>query len=142
MKTGTIKYSKEFKNEYGLSEWIGVEYEFDMDHETPSDVYLKAKNDVVSFYSNQKSNTIIERNDVIIGPVITVEKESENERIANTIKCIYGCERLDGKDGLFSYYTIASGNPETLAAYHVVKNKLVKKESQEILDAANELTKK
>lgn len=58
MKQGIVKFSKEFISESGLKEWIGCEYQFDMDTEHPQDVYEQAKNDVMLFREREVKRAI------------------------------------------------------------------------------------
>jgi hypothetical protein len=143
MKKGTVKFSKEFKTIIGTSEWVGIEMEYDMSTECPRDVLTNAKTIVEQWRkeSNSGANelSLDELNIIPPGPppVISVERTSEDVRIAELIRGMYACTKLDGDDGLFSFYTLASAHVETKAVYDVVKNKLVSKESKELLDAAN-----
>lgn len=147
MKQGTVKFSKEFITPIGLKEWVTIEYPLDFNHENVYDVYDRVVEMV---------NKCHERNQIQINPeyahlqsvppgpppVINVERTSEDVRIAELIKDIYACTQLTGSTGLESYRKIADTNSATIAAYEVMRNKLTKKESQELLDATNDFYEK
>jgi hypothetical protein len=46
MKTGTVKYSAEFRTIDGFSRWAGIELQYDMGAETFADVYARAVNEL------------------------------------------------------------------------------------------------
>lgn len=132
MKTGTIKYSQEFRSIEG-SRWIGIELQYDMSSETPGDVYKEAERLVHSF-ANTSGQPILD-NSPAPGPppVITIERTSEAERDAELIRNIYACTQLTGNDGLQTFYTVAQKSEAGKMAYDVMKRKLVKIESDELL---------
>lgn len=148
MKQGTVKFSKEFVTPIGLKEWVGIEMEYDMSSECPKEVLTNARTIIEQWYkeSNQQVSFDIRPSgsglyeSVPIGPppVINVERTSEDIRIAELIRNIYACTELDGENGLWSYYKLASTNEEAKLAYEIMGKRLRKKESQDLLDATNE----
>lgn len=133
MKVERTKYTAHYENGIVIAQWVSVEML--LDGESPLDALDRSKELVDQWY---KSNNIpVESNSMPPGPspIISVERTSEDIRIADLIRSMYACTRLDGDDGLFSFHTLASTNVETKAVYDVVKNKLVAKESNDLLVA-------
>lgn len=136
MKVERTKYTAHYENGIVVAQWISVEMALDANlGENVFSVLDRSKEIVEQWY---KSNNIpVESNSMPPGPspIISVERTSEDIRIADLIRSMYACTRLDGDDGLFSFHTLASTNVETKAVYDVVKNKLVAKESNDLLVA-------
>jgi hypothetical protein len=141
MKTGTVRVSEEFIKSDGTKKWYAHEKQYNQDTEEPSDVFAKAESEMNAYV--KKSSQVILDNSIPPSPpqIITIERTSENVRIADTIRIIYACTELTGDSGLESYRKIAECNEETKSAYEIMRKKLTKKESQELLDATNEFYK-
>lgn len=143
MKIDRTKYTAHYENGVVVAQWISVEMALDTSNgESPIEALDKSQELVQQWYKSK--NLPFETNSVPPGPppVINVERTSEDKRIAELIRDIYRCTRLDGDDGLFTYYTLASLNKETRAAYDAMKNKIVSNESKELLEAASIHAKK
>lgn len=61
MKTGIVKFSKEFVTPIGLKEWVGVEMEYDMSGECPKEVLTNAKA-IVEQWHEANGNGIVYEN--------------------------------------------------------------------------------
>lgn len=142
MKIDRTKYTAHYENGIVVAQWISVEMALDTANgESPIEALDKSQELVQQWYKSK--NIPFDTNSVPAGPspIISVERTSEDVRIANMIRDMYACTHLDGNDGLFSFYTLASAHVETKAVYDVVKNKLVNKESKEILAATEKAVK-
>lgn len=136
MKVERTKYTAHYENGIVVAQWISVEML--LDGESPLDALDRSKELIDQWYKSNNSVSPYGTSQPTGPPaVISVERTSEDVRIAALIRSMYACVRLDGDDGLFSFYTLASANVETKAVYDVVKNKLVSKESNELLAATN-----
>lgn len=151
MKTGTVKVSEEFIKADGTKKWFGHEKQYDQDTEDPLDVYAKAESEMNTYV--KKSNQVMADNLDPYGanlkwaqpstppgppPVITIERTSEDKRIAELIRDIYACTQLDGDNGLWTYSKLASTSNEVQNIYAIMEKKLREKEVTQILDATNE----
>jgi len=130
MKKGIVKFSKEFVTNIGLKEWVGVEMEYDMEVECPKEVLTNAKTIVEQWRkeSNSGANelSLDELNIMPPGPppVISVERTSEDQRIAELIRDIYSCTELEGDSGLLSYKKLAESNKEACSAFDIMYRKI------------------
>jgi len=147
MRIDRVKLTSHF-DEFGVLKdtWIGLEAVID-DTETAESRLSALKEIEEQWYSKHNPHLQpqgpprYDEGNVFTGPrVIEVERTSEDLRVAELIRDIYRCTEFEGDDGLVSYYKLASAHPEAQAAYDVMKNKLVAKETKEILDATNALT--
>ena|SRR5687767_3375324 len=147
MRIDKVKYTAHY-DEFGQlkDQWIGLEAEID-DTDVPEKQLDAIKEITEQWYRKQNPHLQPQgpqRHDegnIFTGPrVIEVERTSEDMRVAELIRDIYRCTELDGDNGLFTYHKLASTCAEAQAAYDVMKNKLVAKETKEILDATNALT--
>lgn len=143
MKTGTVKYSEEFISAIGLKKWRGIELEYNIDTEDPLEVFNKAEKIVSQSQLNSQTSPII--NPIFPDPgwqpsvhqplqTISVQRTSEDTRIAELVRDIYACTELDGDNGLWSYSKLATTCKEAELAYDVMIRKLRAKESRELLD--------
>lgn len=141
MHVERTKYTAHYENGFVVAQWISVEMALDLNGSDNTLSALDRSKEIVEQWY-KKNNIPFESNATPPGPpsTINVERTSEDVRIANMIRAMYSCTQLDGEDGLFSYYSIASANVETKAVYDLVKNGLVAKESKEILDNCNKFT--
>lgn len=146
MKITTVKYTARY-DEFGSIRdvWVSAEGALD-DVEVAENQLDKIKEIVDKWYQSrhpQPGNQApsVDYASQGIGPrVIEVERTSEDMRVAELIRDIYRCTELDGDNGLFTYHKLASTCQEAQAAYDVMKNKLVAKETKEILDATEKET--
>lgn len=142
MKQGTVKFSKEFITPIGLKEWLTLEWPIDepFDEQKAMDAFTRVKDFVCSY---QSSTPGFPDNSIPPGPppVITVERTSEDQRIAELIRDIYACTELDGPNGLWTYNKLASTCTEAQLAYDVMGKKLRAKESSELLEKCKVKTK-
>lgn len=75
MSTGKAKYTKEFNN-YGLSEWIGIEIDFD--GEDPKEKLSEAKKLVIEFFEeNKKGNNTIKYSSATVDISLDLKIEEE-----------------------------------------------------------------
>jgi len=125
MKQGTVKYSEEFVTPIGLKKWFGVELQYDMDTEDPP--FDKAKSIVAKAAMTSIGNNHLSFDSSIApgpSPVISVERTSEDQRIADLIGNIFACTELDGDNGLMSYNKLACTNREAQNAFDIMFRKL------------------
>lgn len=148
MRIDRIKYTAHY-DEYGVlkDQWIGLESPDET--ENPEAAIDEIKAITERWY--QKQNPHLQPQgppradecNIFTGPrVIEVERTSEDVRVAELIRNIYRCTEFEGENGLATYCKLASAHPEAQAAYDVMKNKLVAKETKGILEATNALTDK
>lgn len=146
MRIDRVKFTAHY-DEFGVlkSQWIGLEAAID-DTEVPEKQLDAIKGITENWYRKQNPHLQPQGpppydGNSFSGPrVIEVERTSEDLRVAELIRDIYRCTELDGDNGLFTYYKLASTCEEAQAAYDVMHNKLRVKETKEILDATNALT--
>ena len=147
MRIDKVKYTAHY-DEFGQlkDQWIGLEAAID-DMEVPEKQLDAIKEITEQWY--RKHNPHLQpqgpprydEGNIFTGPrVIEVDRTSEDLRVAELIRDIYRCTEFDGDDGLVSYYKLASAHPEAQAAYDVMKNRLVAKETKEILAATERET--
>lgn len=124
MKQGTVKFSKEFITPIGLKEWVSVELEYDVATECPRDVLTNAKEIVTQWH--QASSPGFPDNSIPPGPpsVITIERTSEDMRVAELIRDIFACTELNGDNGLLTYSKLASTCKEAQQAFDIMFRKL------------------
>lgn len=146
MRIDRVKYTAHY-DEYGQlkDQWIGLESPDET--ENPEAAIDEIKAITERWYQKQNPNLQpqgpprADEGNIFSGPrVIAVERTSEDVRVAELIRDIYRCTEFEGDDGLVSYYKLASAHPEAQAAYDVMKNKLVSKETKEILDTTETLS--
>jgi hypothetical protein len=124
MKQGIVKFSKEFVTPIGTKEWVGVEMEYDMGTECPRDVLTNAKTIVEQWHSSNSQGILVSLIPPGPPPVINVERTSEDKRIAELIRDMYACTKLDGDSGLISYGKLALTNKETKEVFDLLLKKL------------------
>lgn len=112
MKTGTVKFSKEFVTPIGLKEWVGIELEYDMSSEHPQDVLNDAKEAVTSWYKS--SNQALSDNSIPPGPPPTIQVKQEDREIEVRPEDILSSPDLKV---LETYRWIIKGKPELERAY-------------------------
>lgn len=136
-----VKLTAHF-DEFGVLKdtWVGLEGQID-DTEAPENKLDEIKAITERWYRKQNPQLYIDSS-IPPGPppVIATERTSEDTVVAELIRSIYSCTELDGGNGLFTYFKLASRYPEAQAAYDVMKNKLRIKETKEIMDATSALT--
>lgn len=139
MYVGRTKYTAHYENGAIVAQWVSVEMVLDSDN-IPTDA-LGRSMELVDKWCKSK-NIAFEGISMPPGPpsTINIERTSEDVRIAELIRGMYACVKLDGDDGLFTFYTLACAHVETKAVYDLVKNNLVAKESKNILKDCNEFT--
>lgn len=138
MHVGRTKYTAHYESGIIVAQWVSVEMVLDSDN-IPT-AALDRSMELVDKWCKSK-NIAFEGISMLPGPpsTINIERTSEDVRIAELIRSMYACVKLDGDDGLFTFYTLACAHVETKAVYDLVKNNLVAKESKELLDASSEL---
>lgn len=102
--------------------------------ETPEHLMDRVSNTVDAWFeqkftSSEKGNSLL--------PEATLEKKtSEDARIEALIQDMEKCEKLDGPEGIDSFRKMAETdpNPMVLGVFHMVRSKIVQKETQEILN--------
>lgn len=139
MHVERTKYTAHYENGFVVAQWISVEMAIDDSNaENAISALDRSKELVEQWY--KANNATLESTSMPPGPpsTINIERTSEDVRIAELIRSMYACTKLDGDDGLFTFYTLACAHIETKAVYDLVKSGLVAKESKEILDKSNE----
>jgi hypothetical protein len=125
MKQGTVKFSKEFITSIGLKEWITLEWPVDMpfDEEKAMETYIKVREFVCN---NQVNNPGFPDPPLSPGspPTITIEKTSEDQRVAELIRDIYACTEIEGDNGLHTYRKLASTCKEAQQVFDMMFRKL------------------
>lgn len=143
MKQGIVKFSKEFITPTGLKEWVSLEWEVGepFDEAKAMETFRKVKDFVCN--AQPSSNGLLEYLDLgRLGswPIPVVKKEEDRE-VGLTPELIMGCGDITT---LQSFYLLVdkSNRDDLKNAYAKRKQELVAKETKEILDATNALTKK
>lgn len=136
MKTGTVRVSEEFIKPDGTKKWFAHERQYNQDTEDPLDVfavaeakmndYAKSSSQVILDNSNPYTSAIGSNSHgiPIPHPIITIERTSEDERIAELIRDIYACTEIDGNNGLLTYNKLASTCKEAQQAFDIMFRKL------------------
>lgn len=146
MRIDRVKYTAHY-DEFGVlkDQWIGLESPDET--ENPEAAIDEIKAITERWYQKQNPHLQpqgpprADDGNIFAGPrVISVERTSEDVRVAELIRDIYRCTEYEGENGLVTYYKLASAHPEAQAAYDVMKNKLVAKETKEILDTTETLS--
>lgn len=141
MKTGIVKFSKEFVTPTGTKEWVGLEMEYDMSTECPRDVLTNAKTIVEQWHKESNSQGLLDNfnNFVPPGPPPIIQKQPEDRAIGLTPELITSCEDVVT---LQSFYllVVKSNRADLKEAYNKRKDELVAKESKEILDTTETLS--
>jgi len=125
MKQGTVKFSKEFITPIGLKEWVTLDWEVGVpfDSQKAMETFTSVKEFVCNY---QTSTPGFSDNSIPPGPppVITVERTSEDTRIAELIRDIYACTEIDGGNGLHTYRKLATTCKEAKQAFDIMYRKL------------------
>ncbi len=120
MKTGTIKYSQEFKLIDGSTKWWGIELEFNMDSEDPADVAEKARSLVYKFA--QSSVPGFPDNSIPPGPPPVIQVKPEDREIGLTVEWING---FTDHKALSEFKLLVKGKPDLEEAYLKKLNELM-----------------
>lgn len=131
MKQGTVKFSKEFITPIGLKEWMTLEWDVDVpfDEKKAMDTFTKVKDFVCSYQSN---GYVLSGQSPNVNPynmppqTISIERTSEDQRIAELIRDIYACTEIEGGNGLLTYNKLASTCKEAQQAFDIMFRKLTK----------------
>lgn len=146
MRIERVKYTAQY-DEFGVIKavWAGMEGSLD-DTEDPIKQLSAIKELTDKWYQKNMPQPGTQCPPMyfagnVMGPrVIETERTSEDVIVADLIRNIYACTRLDGVDGLWTYSKLSSSYTEAQAAYAVMENKLRNQEVKQILDATNALT--
>jgi hypothetical protein len=125
MKIDRTKYTAHYENGVVVAQWISVEMALDTSNgESPLDALDRSQELVQQWYRSK--NLPFDTNFVSPGPppVISVERTSEDKRIADLIRDMYACTDLAGDNGLLSYQKLAASNQEAVAIYNIMLKKL------------------
>jgi hypothetical protein len=125
MKIDRTKYTAHYENGVVVAQWISVEMALDTSNgESPLDALDRSQELVQQWYRSK--NLPFDTNFVPPGPppVISVERTSEDKRIADLIRDMYACTDLAGDNGLLSYQKLAASNQEAVAIYNIMLKKL------------------
>lgn len=125
-----VSYERIFPLAPYVNEKIGFEATIDGSAESEKDALNKLKQIAEEWH---KSNNPGINTEGGVEALITVDRTTEDERIAKLIAEIYSCTEIGGDSGLGSYWTLSQSNETTKLAYEVMRKKLVKKESDELL---------
>lgn len=126
MKTGTVKFSKEFVTQIGTKEWVGVEMEYDMENECPKEVLTNAKTIVEQWHkeSNAGYPNLLnpdEQNFIPPGPPPTIQVKPEDREIGVTPEAILSSNDLKV---LETYRWLIKGKSELERAYIIRHDQL------------------
>jgi hypothetical protein len=124
-----VSYERIFPLAPYVNEKIGFEATIDGSVESEKEALAKLK--LIAEESHKALNPeLYQSNNQPIPPgpppVITIERTSEDKRIADLIRDIYACTKIEGDDGLFSYRKMAASNKEAEGAYNIMYKKLNK----------------
>jgi hypothetical protein len=127
MKIDRTKYTAHYENGVVVAQWVSVEMALDTANgESPLEALDRSQELVQQWYKSK--NLPFETNSAPPGPppVITIERTSEDKRIADLIRDMYTCTELGGDNGLMSYQKVAITNKEAGAVYDLMYKKLSK----------------
>jgi hypothetical protein len=137
MKQGVVKFSKEFRTLSG-NVWLGIENEYDMNTESPIDVFRRAEA-VVQQYA-KASGLVYECDLNALTPDLhvlpTITSQLEEPQIGVTPEVIMSCNDLHTID---SYRLIIKGKEELESAYAIRRKQIVAGEVKDILDRTEKL---
>ena len=131
MKTGTIKYSAEFKTLDG-NRWLGIEMEYDMNTDNPIEVFNKAE-DTINTFARSRGLLI----DItpqyppsgwlpsINQPLREIQVEKDDKEVGDPIKEILSAPDLKE---LETYRWQINKNPELERAYILRYDELTNKQ--------------
>lgn len=138
MKQGIVKFSKEFVTDTGLKEWAGIELPFNEERESGVDALRRAET-IVNEYQRPKSY-LMQYNMPYQTQSTPAGQLPEERQVGLTPELIMGCEDITTLQTF--YLLVDKSNDEALkVVYNNRKAQLVAKETKEILDATNALTK-
>lgn len=130
MRIDRVKYTAHY-DEFGVlkAQWIGLEGQID-DTEIPEKKLDEIKEITEQWY--RKQNPQLQSSNIQYTPqssvypsnVITVERTSEDIRIAELIRDIYACTEIEGPNGLLTYNKLASTCKEAQQAFDIMYRKL------------------
>jgi hypothetical protein len=109
MKIDRTKYTAHYENGVVVAQWISVEMALDTSNgESPLDALDRSQELVQQWYRSK--NLPFDTNFVPPGPppVISVERTSEDKRIADLIRDMYACTDLAGDNGLLDILKTSS----------------------------------
>jgi hypothetical protein len=125
MKIDRTKYTAHYENGVVVAQWVSVEMALDTANgESPLEALDKSQQLVEQWYKSK--NLPFETNSIPPGPppVITIERTSEDKRIADLIRNIYACTELGGDNGLLTWETLSNTSPEAKSAFEIMRRKL------------------
>lgn len=125
MKVDRTKYTAHYENGMIVAQWISVEMAVDGENgECPLKALDRSKELVDQWH--KANNPGIPDSSMPPGPppVISVQRTSEDTRIAELVKSIYACRQLDGENGLYTYSKLSSAYALAQLAYDVMEKKL------------------
>jgi hypothetical protein len=124
MHIDRTKYTAHYENGVVVAQWVGVDVAMS-DGDDPYDALNYAK-EVVGKWQSANATAFPIGSMPPPGPpqVITVERTSENERIAKLIRDIYACTELDGDNGLLTFNKLATTCKEAQQAFDIMFKKL------------------
>lgn len=143
MHVERTKYTAHYENGFVVAQWISVEMAIDGSNSESAFAALDRSKEMVEKWY-KKNNIPFESNAMPPGPpsTIVVERTSEDVRIADLIRSMYACTKLDGDDGLWAFRKLAHSSVMTASVYDLIEKKLVANESMELPDSCNEFTEK
>lgn len=130
MKTGTIKYSAEFRSPEGLSRWAGIELQYEQGHEDPAEVYKKA----VEIISKSTGQAFLDNSNLDpysptsywAQPLTTsiIQINPEDREIGLRVEDILSCKDLVT---LNSYRFLAKNSLDLMNAFNIKHAELTQK---------------
>jgi hypothetical protein len=137
MKVDRTKYTAHYENGVVVSQWISVEMELDGGNGESALAALDRSQELVQQWYNSK-NIPFENNSVPPGPPPVIQVRAEDRAIGVTVDDIKSCQDLVTLD---SYRIIIRGKADLEKAFMERRPELVKRESNQLLDAANQYYK-
>lgn len=126
MKTGTVKFSKEFITPIGLKEWVTLDWDVDVpfDEKKAMETLSKVKEFVCNY---QTSSPVFPDNSIPPGPPPIIQVKPEDREIGVTPEAILSCPDLIVLD---TYRWLITANPELKRAYTLRHDQLKKLDKQ------------
>lgn len=132
MKQGIVKFSKEFVTDTGLKEWAGIELPFNEERESGVDALRRAET-IVNEYQRPKSY-IMQYNMPYQTQSTPTGELPDDRQPGLSPELIMSCSDIAT---LQSFYLLVKGSNrvDLKEAYDKRKSELVKKETNELLEA-------
>lgn len=131
---GTVKYTQEFTDQYGVKRWIGIELPYDITTRTPAEIFLEAEA-AVKAHANTIGDVLQVPKPLPVTPVVQAEKNDAPIDIYQQIAACTTIEELS----TFRIYVESQHNPDLIAVYGLRRKQLIGSETEGIIQKADEL---